>query len=91
MEMSENGVSRGVSDRRSDEAPLSHTSSSGLVELQRRCFSCCNVVLRQEASLTQSQKRVMVRGFESTVVLNCIVLVNPRALSSQSYSLAETA
>lgn len=71
--MSENGFSRGLGDRRTDETPVSHTciSSSGLLELHRRCFSCCNVVLRQEASLAQNQKRSMVRGFERMVGSCC--------------------
>lgn len=66
--MSENGVSRGSSEPSWYEAILSQASPSGLLELHRRCFSCCNVVLRQEASLVQSHERIMVRGFESTAV-----------------------
>lgn len=58
--MSENGASRGTHESSWYEAILSQASPNGLLELHRRCFSCCNVVLRQEASLVQSDERIMV-------------------------------
>lgn len=75
--MSENGLSRGGSDRRSDEAPLLfHPSSSGRLELHRRCFSCCNVVLRQEASLANGQRRAVVSAVKNTAVFLVFCHIN---------------
>ncbi len=62
--MSENDVSRSGSERKCEDAPLAQTSSSWLLELHRRCFSCCNVVLRQEALLHGGHDRAMVRALE---------------------------
>lgn len=62
--MSENDASRSGSERKCDDAPLAQTSSNWLLELHRRCFSCCNVVLRQEALLRHGHDRTMVRALE---------------------------
>lgn len=35
-------------------------TASEVMELHRRCFSCCNAVLQQEASLLRGDERVMV-------------------------------
>ncbi|CAM9232020.1 unnamed protein product [Pylaiella littoralis] len=58
--MSENGASCCSNESSWYEAILSQASPSGLLELHRRCFSCCNVVLRQEATLVQSHERMML-------------------------------
>lgn len=40
--------------------PLSQRSASELLALHRRCFSCCNTVLQQQACLVRGDERVMV-------------------------------
>lgn len=47
---------------------VSQQSGGSGLELHRRCFSCCNVVLQKEASLVQGGHRGMVSEVGSVSV-----------------------
>lgn len=47
---------------------VSQAAASELLELHRRCFSCCNAVLQQQASLSKGDEPAMVSGCFTTAV-----------------------